>query len=267
MITKDWKVAKVLDTYPETLDAFLEVSSHFSKLKNRVLRKTIARRVTLDQAARVGGVDLNTLLVKLNKKAGCATEKENTPMYDIDEETMKNKTAKEHKIPSLKEKNLDVRPIIESGTDPFKSIMKTVKEMNDNEMLHLINSFEPVPLYSVMQKKGYTHASEKKGDEWHIWFWKDENTETPEDTGSKNAESAAVIGTDKLVEIDVRGLEPPEPMVRILEKLNQLNDNVTLLVHHHREPVLLYDKLEELGYEAKTEKIEENYYKVMIRKM
>ncbi len=263
MITKDWKVAKVLDIYPETLDAFLEVSPHFSKLKNKMLRKTLARRVTLEQAARVGGVNLDTLLMKLNRMAG----------FDVDSLSLKNSESSgsvgavhEPALPDRTEVKLDVRPIIESGTDPFKTIMKTVKELDENEMLHLINSFEPVPLYSVMQKKGYTHASEKKGDEWHIWFWKKEDTETTVNTGSKNAESAAGTGTDKLVEIDVRGLEPPEPMVRILEKLNQLEDDVTLLVHHHREPVLLYDKLEELGYEAETDKIEENYYKVIIKK-
>lgn len=259
MIMKDWKVAKVLDAYPETIDVFLEVSPHFAKLKNKVLRKTIARRVTLEQAARVGGVNVNNLLLKLNTKAGFDMESNKLPGSNIEH---KERSA----VPDYKEVVLDVRPIIESGTDPFKSIMKTIKEMNADEMLHLINSFEPVPLYPVMQTKGYTYSSEKRGDEWHIWFWKKEE-------GGKHtvAEEAKTSGdenkpAERIEEIDVRGMEPPQPMVTILETLNRLDKNTTLLVHHHREPVLLYDKLEEMGFKAETEKINEQYYKIIIKK-
>lgn len=264
MITKDWKVAKVLDAYPATFDVFLEISPHFSKLKNKVLRKTIARRVTLEQAARVGGVNVNTLLMKLNDKAG----------FKVDTASMNNFESHDSvwgvhglPLPDKSEITLDVRPIIESGTDPFKTIMKAVKDMKHNEMLHLINSFEPVPLYSVMDAKGFTYKAEKRGNKWHIWFWSrdEDNKHTAADkptTLTYKKKSA-----ENIKEIDVRGFEPPQPMVTILETLNQIEDNTILLVHHHREPVLLYDKLEELGYKADVEKKDENYYIIIIRKI
>ena len=66
--------------------------------------------------------------------------------------------------------------------------------------------------------------------------------------------------------MDVRNLEAPEPMVKILETLPKLSDNTILLVHHHREPVMLYDKLIERGYSAIANKIEENYFKIVITK-
>ena len=260
MITKDWKVSQVLDSYPATLDAFLEVSPHFSKLKNKVLRKTIARRVTLEQAARVGGVNVNNLLMKLNMKAGLDMDTNKLTESNIEHE-------ERNVVPDFREVLLDVRPVIESGTDPFKSIIRTVKEMNEDEMLHLINSFEPVPLYSVMHTKGYTHSSEKRGDEWHIWFWGEEENVKSAAAHKVKTSTDENKPSEKIEEIDVRGMEPPRPMVTILETLNRIDENTTLLVHHHREPVLLYDKLEELGYEAETEKIEENYYKVKIRKI
>jgi uncharacterized protein (DUF2249 family) len=260
MITKDWKVSQVLDLYPETLDVFLGVSRHFAKLKNKVLRRTIARRVTLEQAARVGGVDVNSLLMKLNKKVG----------FDVDSTSLINSDSSgsvgavhEPPLPDMAEVTLDVRPIIESGTDPFKTIMKTVREMKEGEMLHLVNSFEPVPLYSVMETKGFTHASEKRGDEWHIWFRKKGKHAAADQAKTSTYENKH---SEKIEEIDVRGMEPPRPMVTILETLSRLDENTTLLVHHHREPVLLYDKLEEMGYEAETEKIDEQYYKITIKK-
>jgi hypothetical protein len=55
-------------------------------------------------------------------------------------------------------------------------------------------------------------------------------------------------------------------MMRILEKLSEVDDQTILLVHHHREPMLLYEKLQQRGYQAVTEKMGEDYYKVVIRK-
>lgn len=69
-----------------------------------------------------------------------------------------------------------------------------------------------------------------------------------------------------MVELDVRGLAPPEPMMRILETLGTMGEETTLLVHHHREPMMLYEKLEERGFQAVANRIEEHYYKVVIRK-
>jgi TusA-related sulfurtransferase len=69
-----------------------------------------------------------------------------------------------------------------------------------------------------------------------------------------------------VIELDVRELVPPEPMMKILENINRVDEKTILLVHHHREPLMLYPKLEERGYEAVTNKISENYYKVVIKK-
>ena len=157
---------------------------------------------------------------------------------------------------------LDVRPILASGKDPFKDIMEKVKGLSDDETLLLINTFEPVPLYSVLGKKGFGHKTENENGEWKIYFFKDANVSKEEKApGNKQPEF-----NEEVFELDVRGLEPPEPMVKILETLPGLSDNTILLVHHHREPLMLYDKLAERGYSAIANKIEENYYKVVITK-
>ena len=160
---------------------------------------------------------------------------------------------------------LDVRPEIESGSDPFKSIMTAVSKLKGDEGLHLINIFEPVPLYTVMKMKGYDHSTECIEGVWHMYFFKGASEVAAKTTvqveGSKTSAAQS-----KTIEIDVRGLEPPEPMVKIIETLPQIDKDSVLLVHHHREPMMLYDKLEHLGYEATTEKVSEWYYKVRITK-
>lgn len=48
--------------------------------------------------------------------------------------------------------------------------------------------------------------------------------------------------------IDVRGLQPPEPMVAILGQLEKPNQNGPVTVHHDREPIYLYPELAERGW-------------------
>ena len=49
-------------------------------------------------------------------------------------------------------------------------------------------------------------------------------------------------------ELDNRGLQPPEPMVRILETLSALPDGDELHASMDREPLLLYPELERRGF-------------------
>ena len=51
--------------------------------------------------------------------------------------------------------------------------------------------------------------------------------------------------------IDVRGLPPPEPLVAILSLVRGLAGTATpVIVHHDRDPQLLYPELAELGWAA-----------------
>jgi hypothetical protein len=56
-------VSDVLRAYPQSLDIFLKHG--FTPLSNPVLRKTMARVVTVEQACRREGVDLDSLLGEL----------------------------------------------------------------------------------------------------------------------------------------------------------------------------------------------------------
>jgi uncharacterized protein (DUF2249 family) len=69
---------------------------------------------------------------------------------------------------------------------------------------------------------------------------------------------------DGIIELDVSGLEPPEPMQHILVALGSLPNGATLLVSHHREPLLLYDQLERRGFQWTTTKLAENRYQIQI---
>lgn len=50
--------------------------------------------------------------------------------------------------------------------------------------------------------------------------------------------------------IDVRGLPPPEPLVEILRLVGSVATGVAVIVHHDREPMLLYPELAQIGWVA-----------------
>jgi len=50
------------------------------------------------------------------------------------------------------------------------------------------------------------------------------------------------------IEIDNRGLQPPEPMVRILSSIAELGAGDELVALMDREPMLLYPELERRGF-------------------
>ncbi|HET8748127.1 MAG TPA: DUF2249 domain-containing protein [Ramlibacter sp.] len=55
---------------------------------------------------------------------------------------------------------------------------------------------------------------------------------------------------DGLAHIDVRGLPAPQPLVAILRRVHALGPQQELVVHHERDPLLLYPELAEIGWEA-----------------
>ena len=159
---------------------------------------------------------------------------------------------------SYRERQLDVRPVLAKGGDPFDLIMTTVGELAPGEALHLVVGFEPTPLYVVMRTAGRLAHTEERAGVFHVWFYQDAAaTPVP-------AQGVARSTLLPPVDLDVRGLEPPAPMVTIREKLAELGAGAQLRVRHHREPVLLYDKLKLRGYAARCERRGEGDYLVHI---
>jgi hypothetical protein len=76
-ITPSTRVGDVLARYPQSLEIF--VRRGFTPLRNAVLRKTMARVITIEQACRREGVDLTDLLNELEQMA--ADEKVNAAQF------------------------------------------------------------------------------------------------------------------------------------------------------------------------------------------
>jgi uncharacterized protein (DUF2249 family) len=66
--------------------------------------------------------------------------------------------------------------------------------------------------------------------------------------------------------LDVRGLEPPLPMVRVLERLDTLEPGGALTVLHERRPLFLYPQLDERGFAHETDEPEPGLVRILIRR-
>jgi len=62
----------------------------------------------------------------------------------------------------------------------------------------------------------------------------------------------AMKGERSILRLDLRGLEPPEPLVRILEALSRLPASSDLEARTDRRPLHLYAQLERRGYTAES---------------
>jgi quercetin dioxygenase-like cupin family protein/uncharacterized protein (DUF2249 family) len=67
------------------------------------------------------------------------------------------------------------------------------------------------------------------------------------------------------VEVDARGLEPPQPLVKILESVGTLKQGSRLLARTDRRPMHLYSQLEERGFTAETEEQPDGSFLTQIR--
>lgn len=65
-------------------------------------------------------------------------------------------------------------------------------------------------------------------------------------------------------ELDVGGLEPPEPMVRIMDALDLLGPDEQLRVLIDREPFPLYRVLERNGYQYRCTPLANARFEVMV---
>lgn len=64
--------------------------------------------------------------------------------------------------------------------------------------------------------------------------------------------------------LDVRGLEPPEPLERALDAVASLQPGEWVRMIHSREPCLLYPLLEKRGFQYLAEAKSEDLHEILI---
>ena len=63
-------VGAMLEAYPELEGVLLEMAPAFAKLRNPVVRRTVAKVANLEQAAKIGGISLQAMILRLRNVTG-----------------------------------------------------------------------------------------------------------------------------------------------------------------------------------------------------
>ncbi len=269
MISADMTVGRLLEEHPELIEVLAGYHVHFKQLRNRLLRRVMAPRVTVAQAARIAGVSPDELLSVLRRAAG-----EGPPHPALSPEERGTVTPSlvhgegggaGGRPPALadvsetRQVHLDVRGDIRRGEEPFARIMAAVKALSPDQVLVLRAPFEPIPLYDVLGKRGLAHWTEQRAtDDWSVWFYHSGAPISESSLGAASSSGHQVL--------DVRGLEPPQPMARVLEMIDRLGPGARLEVHHDRRPIFLYPLLDDRGFRHATDEPEPGLVRIVIWK-
>lgn len=165
IITPRTKVYELLEAYPQLEDTLIEIAPVFKKLKNPVLRRTIARVTTLQQAAQVGQVPVHEMVNTLRQKVGLdrlegleatASGNASKPSWLIEEKIVKR---------------LDARPVIEQGGHPLGDVLTGVGDLKPGEIYELVTPFLPAPLIERVVAQGFDQWSDKKAEDHFINYF------------------------------------------------------------------------------------------------
>jgi uncharacterized protein (DUF2249 family) len=149
--------------------------------------------------------------------------------------------------PSRPISELDVRPILAARGAPLGAILAAIDALPVGGALRLIAPFEPVPLYAKLNAMGFDHAVSGRDDgAWEILF-------TP-----RRADAV------EPVLLDLRSLEPPEPMQRALETLATVPAGGALIALTRFRPVHLLSLLDERGLAWESTELPDGSWETII---
>lgn len=147
---------------------------------------------------------------------------------------------------------LDVREEFRSGQSPCDKVHSAINNVASGETLRLLVPFQPVPLFKIAERIGLTHrATAQANGDWEVCFSRDAAAPAPEATRPPASSCGCGCHEEtagEVVEVDARGLQPPQPMVKILETLESLPARTAMKARTDRRPVHLYGFLTDRGF-------------------
>ena len=151
-VTLETTIYDLLKEYPFLEDELIKINPKFKKLKNPILKRTIARVATIKQAAFVGGMKPVELLNKIRAILGqeklditLEEEKEPIPLWITNEPKV----------------ILNANELLDQEKNPLAEVRKALKTLNNQEIVLIKSDFQPQPLIDEFKKEGYEVFSQE----------------------------------------------------------------------------------------------------------
>lgn len=150
-ITPATRVAELLDSWPELEELLIAQAPAFRRLRNPVLRRTVARVATLEQAAGVGGVSVRELVAALRRAAGL-DEGADLPAGKQAETPPESPAWLD---PSRVVETIDADALLDRGEVPLPCVNAKARALAPAELLRVVSGFRPAPLLEALAKQGF----------------------------------------------------------------------------------------------------------------
>jgi len=165
IISPKTKVLQLIETYPQLEDVLINYVPAFKKLKNPILRKTVAKIATLQQAAVVGNVKVEDLINLLRKEVGQDT-------IELANEVNYNTKQPDWFDQSRVKTETDVREMLNAGEQPVNQVISDLNKLKTDEIYKVIAPFVPAPLIDKALSLEIEHWVKKEGEELFIVYFK-----------------------------------------------------------------------------------------------
>jgi hypothetical protein len=163
MITPQSKILQVIEAYPQLEDVLISYVPAFKKLKNPLLRNTVAKVTTLQQVASIGNVKVGDLINKLRKEVG-----QEIVTGQID--TAYNFSQPDWFDEKLVVNEFDAREMLSNGEQPVNQVMADLKSMTAGTIYKLIAPFLPAPLIDKAASLDMDHWVDKKAEDLYLIY-------------------------------------------------------------------------------------------------
>lgn len=167
IITPKTKVMDVIENYPQLEATLINYVPAFEKLKNPILRRTVGKVATLQQAAIIGNVPVSELVNFLRKEIGqddvTISTEQNNYIFDTPSWLYSGEIVNE----------LDARQMLANGEHPVAQVLEDLKKLGGTDIYKLTAPFLPAPLIDKAIGLNFSHWIDKENDElFHIYFTK-----------------------------------------------------------------------------------------------
>ena len=144
-ITPDTKLSDLLSAYPHLAPVVGDLIPSFARLHTPALRDSVARTLTLEQAAAAGNSNAVNLVMTLRKAAGLADASSNGRMNGNVPDWVKNGEVV---------KELDARPLLARGNHPKAEVLGELSALEAGQIFLLLTPIVPAPLVELGKEQG-----------------------------------------------------------------------------------------------------------------
>jgi hypothetical protein len=152
-ITPLTRIGELLDAFPDLEDVLIGLAPAFAKLKNPILRRTVAKVATVQKAASIAGIDVREMVATLRRAAGQPVDDSGAGLSGGGVTLWPD--PPDRLDASKAEETIDAEALLQAGEVPLGRVVQAARGLVGDQFLLVTSGFRPVPLIEALEKQGY----------------------------------------------------------------------------------------------------------------